>query len=72
MRREVLALVLIVLALDALFVAAYFLAQVRSGSNMAKLAFTGVWTLSILVVAVRGLSRIKSARLKLTGKERPS
>jgi hypothetical protein len=71
-RREVLGLVVLVVALDALFVTAYFVAHVRGASDTAKLAFTAVWTLSILFVAVRGLSRIKSARLKSTGKERPS
>ena len=62
--REVLLLVALVLALDAVFVAIYFLADVRSAADTGKVVFTAVWTLATLVVAVRGLSRIRSARLR--------
>jgi hypothetical protein len=61
--REILLLVALVLALDAVFVAIYFMANVRSASDSTKVAFTAVWTLAILVIAIRGLSRIRSARL---------
>jgi hypothetical protein len=64
LRREMLLLVGLVLALDAVFVGVYFLASVRSASDSAKVIFTAIWTLAILVVAVRGLSRIRSARLR--------
>ena len=64
LRREVLLLIGLVLALDAAFVAVYFLASVRSASDSAKVVFTAVWTLAILIIAVRGLSRIRSARLR--------
>ena len=61
--REVLLLLVPVLVLDAVFVTIYFMGNVRSASDPAKVAFTAVWTLAILVVAIRGLSRIRSARL---------
>jgi hypothetical protein len=61
--REVLLLVALVLALDAVFVAIYFMGNVRGASVPAKLVFTAAWTLAILVIAIRGLSRIRSARL---------
>jgi hypothetical protein len=61
--REVLLLVALVLALDAVFVAIYFVGNVRGASDPAKVVFTAVWTLAILVMAIRGLSRIRSARL---------
>ena len=61
--REVLLLVALVLALDAVFVAIYFMGNVRGASVPAKLGFTAAWTLAILVIAIRGLSRIRSARL---------
>ena len=61
--REVLLLVALVLALDAAFVAIYFMGNVRSASDPAKVVFTAVWTLAVLVIAIRGLSRIRSARL---------
>ena len=63
LRREVLLLVGLVLALDAGFVAIYFMGNVRSASDPTKLVFTAVWTLAVLVIAIRGLSRIRSARL---------
>jgi hypothetical protein len=62
--REVLLLVAVVLALDAMFVAIYFMANVRGASDPAKVVFTAVWTLAILVIAIRGLSRIRTARLR--------
>jgi hypothetical protein len=62
-RREVLLLVALVLALDAVFVAIYFVGNVRGASDPAKVVFTAVWTLAVLVIAIRGLSRIRSARL---------
>jgi hypothetical protein len=71
-RKEVLWLVALVLALDAVFVAIYFLGQVRSASDSAKLGFTVLWTLAVLMVAIRGLSRIRNARLKSAAKGRSS
>jgi hypothetical protein len=64
LRREVLLLIGVVLVLDALFVVLYFAGRVQSASDTTKLVFTAVWTLAILLVAVRGLSRIRSARLR--------
>ncbi len=60
--REALLLVGLVLLVDAVFVAAYFLGHLRALSDPAKLAFTLVWTLVTLVVVIRGLSRIRKAR----------
>ncbi len=61
--REVLLLVGVVLLVDAIFVAAYLGANLRKGSDPAKLAFTAVWTLMTLAVVIRGLSRVRKARL---------
>jgi hypothetical protein len=60
----VLLLIGLALALDAGFIAIYFVGDVRSASDSAKLVFTAVWTLAILAIAIRGLSRIRSARLR--------
>jgi hypothetical protein len=64
LRREVLWLVLVVVTIDAVFVAAYFLARVSQASNGIKLAFTALWTLAVLGIVIRGLTRIRSARLR--------
>jgi hypothetical protein len=63
LRREVLLLVALVLGIDAVFVAVYFVAQVRTASDTAKILFTATWTLAVLLLAVRGLSRIRKTRL---------
>jgi hypothetical protein len=63
-RREALTLLLAVLVVDAIFVAIYFLAQLRHASNGMKVAFTVVWTAITLAVVIRGLSRIRTARVE--------
>ena len=70
--REVVWLVALVIALDALFIGIYFLGHVSGASDTTKLAFTVVWTLAVLIIVVRGLSRIRSTRLSSAGKERPN
>jgi hypothetical protein len=64
MRREVLGLVLVVLAVDAVFIAGYFLARLPAASDPVKLTFTAVWTLVTLGIVIRGLARVRSARLR--------
>jgi hypothetical protein len=61
--REVFLLVGLILLIDAIFIAAYFVGDVRTVSDPAKLAFTVVWTLVTLAVVIRGLSRVRKARL---------
>jgi hypothetical protein len=60
-------LVALVLGVDALFVAIYFLGDLRRASDTGKLVFTALWTLVTLGVVIRGLSRIRSARLDRAG-----
>jgi hypothetical protein len=62
-KRAVLELVGLVLLVDALFVAAYFLLDIRTARDSAKLTFTVVWTLVTLAVVIRGLSRLRRGRL---------
>jgi hypothetical protein len=68
--REALVLVGLVLVVDALFVAVYFLARVEGGSDAAKLGFTVAWTLVTLGVVLRGLTRIRRLRLNRAGRQR--
>lgn len=63
MRKEVLALVALVLLVDAIFIGGYFLGRLSTASNAGKLVFTTVWTIVTLGVVIRGLSRVRSARL---------
>jgi hypothetical protein len=62
-RREVLILLGLVLIIDVVFIAAYFLAGIDHSSDRTKLLFTVVWTVITLVVVLRGLLRIRQARL---------
>lgn len=62
-KGEALTLVLAVLAVDAVFVAIYFLAHLGHASDAIKVAFTAAWTLVTLAVVIRGLSRIRTARV---------
>jgi hypothetical protein len=59
--REVLLLVALVLVVDLVFVAGYYLA-VRRAPDREKLVFTACWTLATLAVVIRGLSRIRAER----------
>jgi hypothetical protein len=62
-KREALVLVGLVLAVDAIFIAVYFLAGIERAADNVKIAFTLVWTVSTLAVVIRGLARIRNARL---------
>jgi len=66
--RELLWLIALVIGMDGLFILIYFLAHISTGSDRAKLIFTAVWTLTVLLVVVRGLSRIRRTRLKSAAK----
>ena len=61
-KKEALTLLLMVVAVDAVFIAVYFMAGLRNASSGAKLTFTVVWTLSTVAVVIRGLSRIRMVR----------
>ena len=62
-RREVLILVGLVVMIDVVFIAAYFLGGIDRSSGQMKLLFTVVWTVITLVVVLRGLLRIRRARV---------
>jgi hypothetical protein len=59
----VVVLVALMVAVDALFIGVYFGAGIERASDGVKLAFTVVWTVINLAVVIRGLARIRGARL---------
>ena len=69
LKREVLALVGLVLVADVLFIAGYFLFQLSGRSPGVRLGFTGLWTVVTVAIALRSLARIRAARLR--GRGRP-
>jgi hypothetical protein len=62
-RREALVLIGLVLLVDAVFIGIYFLAGVGDASATMKVAYTVLWTLLTLVVVIRGLARVRNARM---------
>lgn len=69
-KREALVLVGLVLAVDTIFVGVYFGAGIERAPDSMKIVFTVVWTAINLAVVIRGLTRIRSARVNRPG--RPS
>jgi hypothetical protein len=66
-KREALVLLGLVLAVDALFIAVFFGAGIQRASDRGKIAFTVLWTVITLAVVIRGLTRIRSARVNGAG-----
>lgn len=64
--REVLVLIGLVVAVDAAFVALYFITRIEAASDAAKAGFTVAWTMVTLGVVLRGLTRIRRTRLGRT------
>ena len=62
MRRELFLLLATVLAVDALFIAGYFLFHLDAAGDPAKIGYTAGWTVVTLLVVLRGLTRIRSLR----------
>ena len=62
-RREVLILVGLVVVVDLVFIAAYFLGGINHSSDQMKLLFTVAWTVITLLIVLRGLLRIRQARV---------
>jgi hypothetical protein len=63
-RREALFLVGLVVVIDLVFIAAYFLGGIDRSSDRLKLLFTVIWTVITLAVVLRGLLRIRKARVR--------
>ncbi|HUR95801.1 MAG TPA: hypothetical protein VMY76_14555 [Gemmatimonadales bacterium] len=58
-------LVGLVLLVDAVFIAIYYAAGLRSIADGRGLAFTVVWMAATLAVVFRGLRRIRAVRTRL-------
>jgi hypothetical protein len=64
LRREVLELVTLVLLVDGAFIGLYYVLGLAAAPGVA-LGYTILWTAATLVVVLRGLGRIRAARLRL-------
>jgi hypothetical protein len=65
-KREVLWLIIAVLAVDAVFLAVYLVGHIDGSTNLTKIIFTALWTLVTLAVVIRGLARVRSVRFRQT------
>ena len=63
-RRQVVVLVLLVLAVDAVAIALFYLLGLDEASTGVKLGFTALWTVATLAVVLTGLTRIRQARVR--------
>jgi len=66
----VLLLVIIVLLIDAGFIALYLLTPIRSASGPLKLGYTVLWTGVTLIAVLRRLGRIRALRFHRPGRTR--
>jgi hypothetical protein len=64
LRRELLVLVALVLCVDGLFIGGYYVAGIATASERVRTVFTVLWTAVTLAVVLRGLGRIRSARVR--------
>ena len=62
MRRQVVLLVVLVVAVDALFFGIYVLAGLSRAMASTRLAFTVLWTAATLGVVLPRLGRIRALR----------
>jgi hypothetical protein len=65
LRREVLRLVGLVLLVDAVFIGCYFVAGLARASVRVTFGYMVVWIVVTLVVVLRGLGRVRAARVRL-------
>jgi hypothetical protein len=64
LRREVRHLVGLVLVVHGLFVAGYFVAGLATAPENRRFGYMIAWTAVALVVVLRGLGRVRAARLR--------
>jgi hypothetical protein len=61
-RGALLRLVLLVIIVDALFIAGYFLFHLEAASRPARIGYTAAWTVVTLLLVLQGLTRVRALR----------
>lgn len=69
-RHEVLRLVLLVVVLDVVAIAAFYLADIPAQGRDARTTYTVVWTVLTLAVVLTSLRRVRLARDATRGRGR--
>ena len=62
MRRHLVAMLVLVAVVDAVAIAAWFLARLRGRSGGVQVLFTIVWTVATLAVVVVSMRKIREAQ----------
>lgn len=62
-------MVALVVAIDAVAIAAFYITGMARAAPATRMVFTGVWMLLTLAVVLTGLTRIRRARLESLGRE---
>lgn len=65
LKREVLRLVGLVLLVDGVFIAYYYIAGLATASANLKSGYMIAWTVVTVAVVLRGLGRVRAARVRL-------
>jgi hypothetical protein len=68
MRRQLLLMIALVAAVDAVAIAAWFLAGIRGRSEGVQVMYAIGWTLATLAVVVVSMRKIRDARKGVNGK----
>jgi len=61
-KRQLLLLVTAVVVVDLCFIAGYFIFDLNTGGNPARIGYAAAWTVVTLLVVLRFLTRIRSLR----------
>jgi hypothetical protein len=64
LKRELLALVGLVLLVEVVFIGGYYLAGLGAAGAGVKLGYTAAWTVATLLVVLRSLGRIRAERIR--------
>jgi hypothetical protein len=68
MRRQLLLMIALVAAVDAVAIAAWFLAGIRGRSEGVQVMYAIGWTLATLAVVVVSMRKIRETRKSVNGK----
>jgi hypothetical protein len=64
MRRHLLQMIGLVVALDAIMLGIYYATGVKYRSSRVQIVFTAAWTILTLIVVLRGMGRVRAARVQ--------
>ena len=64
MRRHLLEMIALVIVLDAITIGVYYALGMKYRPPRVQIVFTAIWTLLTLLVVLRGMGKVRKARLE--------